>query len=241
VRIWVDDPETGKRKTQIVGTFESKIQAQKEGARAVEQRERGTLLKPNDTSVSQLLDVWMEQELPKTVAPENRENYRIVIERHIKPAIGSIPVQKLTVQAVETFYAHLHAAGYSSSLIRKCHLRLNSALELARRWGWIQVNPCLVARTPKVKSKAPEVWTPQEASAFLQAAKDDGMAPYWQLALETGARTSELLGLRWSGLDVARGTIALGQQAVRLLKGTPMIKPGGKTDAAARSGAMGGS
>jgi integrase len=235
VRIWVNDSDTGKRKTQIVGTFESKTQAQREGARAVEQRERGTLLQPNDTTLSQLLDVWLAQELPKTVAPENRENYRIIIEKHIKPALGSVLVQKLTVQAVEAFYAQLHAARYSSSLIRKCHLRLSSSLEMARRWGWIQVNPCLAARAPKVTSKAPAVWTPQETSAFLHAARDDGMAPYWQLALETGARTSELLGLCWSDFDTARGTLSLGRQAVRLLKGTPIIKAGGKTEAGQRS------
>jgi integrase len=84
------------------------------------------------------------------------------------------------------------------------------------------------------KSKTPDVWTPQETSAFLQAVKDNGMAPYWQLALETGARTSELLGLRWSDLDTARGTLSLGHQAIRLLKGTPIIKSGAKTDAGQR-------
>ena len=58
-------------------------------------------------TVGDLLDVWLEQEMPKTVRPENQEPYRIVSNKHIKPALGSIRVQKLTVQAIESFYARV--------------------------------------------------------------------------------------------------------------------------------------
>ncbi|MCC2628053.1 MAG: hypothetical protein K0S14_1703, partial [Thermomicrobiales bacterium] len=67
VRIWVDDPASSMRKLQTVGIYASKTEAQREGARAVEQRQRGTLLQPTDMTVGQLLDVWLEQEMPKSV------------------------------------------------------------------------------------------------------------------------------------------------------------------------------
>src|SRR5687768_7137066 len=89
VRVWVDDPGSGKRKLQTVGIYSSKTEAQLEGARAVEQRQRGTLLQPTDMSVGDLLDVWVEQEMPKTVRPENQENYRIIVAKHLKPALGA--------------------------------------------------------------------------------------------------------------------------------------------------------
>src|SRR5215216_5689309 len=75
VRVWVDDPASSNRKLQTVGIYASKTEAQREGARVIEQRQRGTLLEPTNKSVGELLDVWLEQELPKTVRPENRENY----------------------------------------------------------------------------------------------------------------------------------------------------------------------
>src|SRR5215217_2235093 len=134
VRVWVEEATTGRRKLQTVGIYPSKTEAQREGARAVEQRQRGTLLQPTDVTVSELLDVWLEQEMPKTVRPENQEPYRIVITQHLKPALGSIRVQRLSVHAIEAFYGTLSNDGYSPSLIRKCHLRLTSALRLARRW-----------------------------------------------------------------------------------------------------------
>lgn len=61
------------------------------------------------------------------------------------------------------------------------------------------------------------------------------MHPYWALAVETGARTSELLGLGWADLDTDRGTIGFGRRTVRLMKGTPLIKEGAKTAAGRRT------
>ncbi len=235
VRVWVDDSASGKRKLQTVGIYSSKTEAQREGARAVEQRQRGTLLQPTDMTVGKLLDIWLEQEMPKTVRPENQENYRIIVTKHLKPALGSTRVQRLSVQAIEAFYAALSEAGYSSSLIRKCHQRLSSALKLAKRWGWLAENPCDVATVPKLVHKDPEIWTPIESARFLSAAAVDSMRPYWGLAIETGARTSELLGLGWADLDIKRGTLTIGRRAVRLLKGTPILKDGAKTAAGRRT------
>src|SRR5918993_4882821 len=107
VRVWVDDPASGKSRLQTVGIFASKTEAQREGAKAVEQRQRGTLLQPTDMTVGELLDLWLEQEMPKTVRPENQENYRIVVNKHLKLGLGSTRVQRLSVQAIEAFYAAL--------------------------------------------------------------------------------------------------------------------------------------
>jgi integrase len=235
VRVWVDDSATGARKLQTIGIYATKTEAQREGARAVEQRQRGTLLQPTDMTVGALLDLWLEQEMPKTVRPENQQPYRIVVNKHLKPALGAIRVQRLSVQAIESLYSRLAKAGYSSSLIRKCHLRLSSALKLARRWGWIAENPCDVATVPKLTYREPEVWTPGETARFLTAAGKDSMHPYWALAVETGARTSELLGLGWSNFDPERGTITIGRRAVRLIRGTPVLKVGAKTAAGRRT------
>src|SRR5215207_9050235 len=235
VRVWVDDATTSRRKLQTVGIYSTKTEAQREGARAVEQRQRGTLLQPTDVTVGDLLDVWLEQEMPKTVRPENQEPYRIVITKHLKPALGSTRVQRLSVHAIEAFYRTLSDAEYSPSLIRKCHLRLSSALKLARRWGWIAENPCDVATVPRLTYKEPEVWTPADTAKFLKEAATDSLHPYWALAVETGARTSELLGLGWSDLDNERGTLTIGRRAVRLVKGTPLLKEGAKTTAGHRT------
>jgi hypothetical protein len=123
VRIDVGDAATGRRQRRTVGTFRTKKDAERAGAEAVTERDRGTLLTPEKTTVGELLDRWLEIEVPRTVRPENATAYEVVIRRHLKPALGHVLVQKLTVEQVESFYAAMHAQGNSSSLIKKCHLR----------------------------------------------------------------------------------------------------------------------
>jgi integrase len=100
------------------------------------------------------------------------------------------------------------------------------------------------AKPPKLTHKAPKVWTPDDVATFLNeaAAIDEATGkryhaywPLWLLFVETGARTSELLGIAWDDVDLERGTLRLGAQVVRLLKGTPIVKQDAKTEAGRRT------
>jgi integrase len=218
--------------------------AEKAERDALTERDRGTLLHPDRTTVGELLDRYLEVEVPRTVKPENRQEYDVVIRKHLKPALGAVQVRKLKVEQVDRLYADLQAAGKSSSLIKKCHLRLSAALRLAKRWNIVAENVCDVVTPPKMTHKAPSVWTPDDVAVFLhEAASEDadtGKAnhphwPYWLLLVETGARTSELLGVTWDDVDLKRGTIRFGARVVRLLKGTPIVKQDAKTEAGRRT------
>lgn len=235
VRVESPDPVTGKRRRVTVGTYPTKREAEREHAKAITQRERGSLLVPDRTTVAELLDRYLEVEVPRTVRPENVVNYEVIIRRHVKPALGAIPVRRLTVEQVDTFYSDMQAAGYSSSLIKNAHLRLSAALRLAKRWNVVAENVCDHAKPPKMTHKRPDVWTPEEVRTFLDVAEDDGLHPYWLLAVETGARTSELLGVSWQDVNWERGTIRFGQQVIRLLHGTPIVKQDAKTEAGRRT------
>lgn len=235
VRIESPDPVTGARRRVTVGTFPTKREAEREEAKAITGRERGTLLALDSTTVAELLDRWLEVDVPRTVKPEQIVNYETVVRKHLKPAFGEVQARKLTVERVERLYADLQAAGYSSSLIRNVHLRLSAALKLAKRWGLVADNVCDVAKPPKLSYRASKIWTAEETAAFLEAADDDPLATYWRMAVETGARTSELLGLTWDDLDLERGTVRLGEQVVRNLHGVPFVKEGGKSAAARRT------
>jgi len=236
-QVTIDTPDavSGRRKRTVVGTFRGKKEADAAERRAIIERDRGTLLKPDKTTVAELLDKWLEVEVPRTVRPENIENYEITIRKHLKPALGAHPIQKLTVEAVERFYAAMQAAGYSASSVKKCHMRLAAALRMAKRWKLVGENVCDDVRPPKTSYRTADVWNPAEVATFLDAAERDSLQPYWLLAAETGARTSELLGQSWDDLELERGTLTIGSRVVRLLKGTPMVKDDAKTVAGRRT------
>jgi len=235
VRVESPDPITGKRRRVTVGTYPTKKEAEREEAKAITQRERGTLLERDTTTVGELLDRWLAVEVPKTVKPENMVNYETIVRKHLKPAVGSVQVRKLTVERVEGIYADLRERGYSTSLIKNVHLRLSAALRLAVRWNIVERNVCDVATPPTLAYRQARIWTPDELAAFLDVADYDPLRVYWLLAVETGARTSELLGVTWNDVDLDAGTIRFGQQVVRLLHGVPFVKDGGKTASATRT------
>jgi integrase len=231
------DPDTNERKRIVIGTFPSIGKARKAEREAIVERDRGTLVDPQKMTIAELLDTYLAHEVPKTVSPENISTYEIVIRKHIKPALGSVKVQRLTVQHVDQFYSALREQGYSPSLMKKCHMRLNAALELAVRWQIVSRNVCKSVKPPKLTTKPASVWTPVEAATFLATARDtnDPLTMYWTLMIETGTRTSELLGVSWKDVDFSAGTIRFGVQVVRLMGGTPIVKLGGKTESAART------
>lgn len=235
VRVESPDPVTGARRRVTAGTFATKKQAEIEEAKAVTKRDQGTLLAPDTTTVGELLDKWLEVAVPRSVKPEQIVNYEGTIRNHLKPAFGSVPVRKLRVEQVESLFARMQADGYSSSTIKNVHLRLAAALKMAKRWNIVAENVCDIAKPPKLTYKPSKIWTPAEMAAFLTEADDDALSTYWRLMIETGARTSELLGLTWDDVDLERKTVRFGDQVVRLLKGVPFVKEGGKSESARRT------
>jgi len=234
VRVAVRDA-SGKRTNQTVGTFGTKREAQKAERSALVERDRGTLLRPDTTTVGELLDEWLRVELPRTVRPENRQPYEVVIARHLKPVVGNIPARKLTVEHVEKLLAGMQDCGLSSSLMTKARMRLSSALRMGVRWGIVGANVAGAVKPPSISYRKSTIWTPEQVIRFLDAAHDDDLWTLWLLMVETGARTSELLGLTWQDVNLDTGTLRIGRQVVRLLRGTPVVKDGGKTASASRS------
>lgn len=234
VRINVVDPQTGKEGKRTIGTYRTLKAAEKAERDALRDRDNGLLLKPTRITVGDLLDQWLKTELPRTVKPENRQAYEVMVNKHLKPRFGGVQVKALTIEMIEVFYADLLDAGKSTTLIKKCHLHISAALKMAKRYGYVSNVATDDAKVPSVRYKQGEVWIPDEVARFLGAAEDDSMAPVWRLALETGARTSELLGVKWLDFDAMQGTIRLGRQVVRLDRGHPVIREGGKTAAAER-------
>ncbi|CAN5737541.1 site-specific integrase [soil metagenome] len=235
VRVDAGVTDEGKRyqRSRLVDSFEEATRLETEWKAEVA---RGQTLVHKKMTVGELLDDWYAvKEASGKVRPENMSNIEIIARVHLKPALGHIPIQRLTVEDIERFYNRLEAQGKSASLIRKCHTQLNAALKMAKRRKRIPDNPCDYVDTPKMTTRPASVWTPEDVDRFLAVAEQDGMNPYWQLAIDTGARTSELLGLTWQDANLNKGTITIGRQVVRLLKGTPIIKHEAKTTAGHRT------
>ncbi|MGQ0847361.1 MAG: tyrosine-type recombinase/integrase [Sporichthyaceae bacterium] len=100
----------------------------------------------------------------------------------------------------------------SSGSIRVVHSILKSSLNRAVRWQWIAINPISFVEPPTISTPDPSPPTPTEAAVIVTNAFED---PDWGaliwLAMTTGARRGELAALRWSDIDLERGSVTIGR------------------------------
>lgn len=222
----------GKRNQKWRRGFPTKKAAEAAMQGELHERRSGTYVEPSEETVGKLLDRWLETVARHKVKSTTLEDYTLTVRKHLKPELGHVQVQALTTAMVQKFYSDRLDAGLGSRTVQLCHLRLSQALALAEREGIVRRNVCAATEPPRARAKPGQTWTGAQAQQFLAKAKDDTYWPLWLLALKTGLRRGELLGVRWKDLDLDTGMLRV-QQTVQVLAGAPCIQPP-KTDAGRR-------
>ena len=175
------------------------------------------------------------------------DSYRRNIDLHVVPALGRRPLDKVTPEDLDLFYATLltegrkKAGGTSHGLapktVRNIHLMLSKALADAARKGLVARNVASLADAPSAQaSRKGEIkaWDAQQLVTFLDAVRSHRLHPAFHLAAHTGMRRGEVLGLRWRDLDLAAGRLSV-RQAVIEIAYEVHLSEGRRTPAGARS------
>jgi integrase len=173
------------------------------------------------------------------------KSYRDTIENYIVPTVGEKVLSKLEPLDVERMQQALAARVRVDAKGREHRLGprtvayarwvLASALKQAVRWRLLPYNPADAVDPPRVASGPKVVLARNAAQAFLAAARNERTYALWLLALTTGMRRGELIGLRWQDVDLERATITVSNTVV--FPGKPVAK-GPKTEGSARTVAI---
>ena len=204
------DPGTGK---QIQRSFTGKTQKEvreKMQAAAVEVNQ-GTYTTPSKLTVNQWLDIWASDYLGG-VKPATVTVYTNNIRLHIKPALGAARLADLRPHMVQQF---VNGLKLSPASVRLAYKVLHQALEKAVKLEYIPRNPSADCELPRLEQKEIHPLDDNQVSALLEAVKGSLLEPLVTLALFTGLRQSELLGLTWDRIDFQGGTILIDRQLVR--------------------------
>ena len=102
----------------------------------------------------------------------------------------------------------------SNRLVRACYARCRSALEKAIVEGLITRNPSLGCKLPSKKGREMQVLTHAEIGRFLARAKEEGYYEMFLLELSTGMRRGEIIGLKWSDLNLTDGSLRIVREVV---------------------------
>lgn len=215
---------SGKRRRKTVyGKTKREVQ---DKLTELQQRQKlGALAESKGVSIAQYLERWLEDSVRGSVRPSTHERYDVLIRNQINPHIGGVRLDRLTAPDVQAFYNDLEKAGVSPRLRQMTHNILRPALRQACRWGLIPHNVCDLVTPPKVQQGEIRFWSKEQSTEFLKDAKKDrlyALYALYVLAIATGMRQGELLGLQWVDIDLKTGTLAVRRTLIRL-KGRNII------------------
>jgi integrase len=202
----------GKR---ISKYFKIKTEARAWIKETLDQIDNGLTFKGANSTVKQFLSEWIIAVTPN-LAPTSARDYASYINRHINPYLGKIKLSELRPDHVQTFYNRLSQKGCTQSTIRIVHAVLHKSLNQAVRWGLIGRNPASLVEKPKPKKKEMKTWNNLQVMSFLSVIQDPKYQALFYLAVTTGMRQGELLGLMWEDLDWITGYIQVKRQLQRI-------------------------
>ena len=230
------DPETGKA---IIKNVLGKTQAEvkEKLKKAIEENVGIDYGRAKTYTVGSWLEVWMENYAKVKLRPSTFKTSQGFLKNHIKPQIGSIPLADLTSLDLQRFYKHLldggrvdrieakkKPKGLAPKTVRNIHQMIGSAYNLAMEQNLVSKNPTQGCALPKVEHKEMKTLTADQLSAFFQEARDSGVYELYYLDLATGLRRGELLGLKWTDIDLDRGVLKI-QRAISRQNGKVVEAP----------------
>ena len=169
-------------------------------------------LDPTRQTLAAYLRSWMTSMRDgHRVRPRTLDHYGLVVERHIIPALGNLKLAAVTARRVQAWLDADHAAP-RTVLHHRAVLR--RALNVAVRQRLLAYNPALAVEIRRPTRDVASPLALDEARRLLEATRGDRLHALWRLALVTGLRQGELLGLAWDDVDGA--TITVRHQLQRL-------------------------
>jgi integrase len=204
-------------------------------ARLLVEHGDGRLAGTDDVTLGQLLERFVAHKTLST-SGTTTDTYRHQLA-YLTPWLAAMPITKIKAQDLDAFYAHLASAGHkrsgrglSPAAVRNVHVVIRGAFELARRYGWVAVNPAASAEPPKLPRRLPSPAPSGAVDALFRAAaaEHQTLPVYLRVTLCVGGRRAEVHGLRWSTVDFGVGRVTLRETVVRAGKEW-VVKPTTKT------------
>ena len=147
-----------------------------------------------------------------SVAPSTFQRYEQIVRR-LEPLLGSLRLQELRPAQILESYARLLAEGLAVRTVLHHHRLLRLALKHAMQWQFLPRNPADAASPPRPERTEMRALNAAEVHRLLEACEDEQLAAMILAAVTTGLRLGELLGLRWSDLDLDAGTAYISRSA----------------------------
>jgi integrase len=173
--------------------------------------------------VAQFLEHWLEDVVKPANAWKTYASYAELIRLHAIPALGKRQLAQLAPQHVAAMLTAKLNEGLSPRRVHNLRAVLRNALNQAIRWGLVTRNAASLAPPPRIQRTEVTPYTVDQARALISVAQEHRLGALFQLALMTGLRQGEVLGLQWHDVDLSNGSLRV-RQALQAINGQLQLK-----------------
>lgn len=209
-----------RKRVSFYGRTRADVHAQLVAHQAKAQQ--GRLLPDRSWPLADYLDYWLTDVVRINRRPKTYESYEAAVRLYLKPNLGRISLQRLTVAQLQTYLNQVLARGGTVRTVHLVRMVLSAALTRAMREQLIDRNIARLVELPTWRRKDFAPWTAEQIQTFLTAAESDPLYVAFLLVALYGLRRGEVLGLRWSDIDFGAMQLHIRQQ-VQAVKGGLLI------------------
>jgi integrase len=176
-------------------------------------------------TVYEFFHYWIDHK-PRKLKPVTRADYQTIVTTYFLDSFGSLPLSDLTSEMLDSKYRSMldgthkpndpRARPLSTSTVIHLHKVIGAMLKQAIKWKRIKENVALMASPPELESRAKTIWQPKQAVLFLESLASHRLSFLWRLALFTGMRRAELVGLQWKYVNLDKATLEVRETLVAI-------------------------
>lgn len=167
-------------------------------------------------TLTKWLTHWIDNiACPPNVSDNTHAGYRVDVTKHLIPGIGAHRLDKLEPEHFEKLYAKMQRGGLKPGTAHHVHRTVRAALNEAVKRKHLAANPVLIAKAPRLVEEEVEPYDLDEIQQLLKVVSDKRNGARWVVALSLGLRQGECLGLKWSDVDLERGTLRIRRGRLR--------------------------
>lgn len=219
------DGDGGKRRYHNKTVHGTKKDAQRYLNAALRDKDLGTFVEPSGLTLDKYLDQWLQTATRRRVRDRTYRDYESLLARYVRPLLGQRRLAQLRPLEIQALYNRLQEQGLSPRTVRYAHAVLSGALKQAVKWRQLSQNPASFVDLPRQVRHEAQALSPELAERFLAAAAGDPFALVFTLALATGMRPSEYLGLQWKDADLKDGKVVVQRSLLRRKDGWDFQEP----------------
>lgn len=215
----------GRRKQKWYTVHGEKKEAEKFLTEKLRELDTGILFDSKNINVRQYFNYWFEQHCLTKLSPTTYESYRRNLDNYILEELGHIKLEDLQPMHLQSFYTKCSKKGLSNKTILYFHRIIHCALNQAMKWQFVIRNVADCVDTPKPKKYNAKFLNDKEVAELINTIVNTELYIPVMIAISTGMRRGEILGLTWKNVDLQNRIISVTQSLYPTKEGLVILPP----------------